>query len=250
MGEPVLSLAYSPDVELLASGNYQGDIQWQDPFTGEYEATTGGHIMGVTDLAYPEGGLYLISGSDDGTVRTWLPAFVLNQDYFSTDSMDLWRGPERITCVDSHPFNAFVVAGSFQRVSVWSPGIGDPVHEINDLTGWINDLAISPDGDVLAVADSSNHLRIWETGTWTLTHDIPIGSVKQITTLDFSPEGSRLALGSKNGMVLVWDMNENIITGPLEFYPNPVTDLAFHPYESRLISGFQDGMLGVWSVQP
>ena len=250
LGDPVLSLAYSPDVGLLASGNYKGDIQWQDPDTGKYITTTGGHFMGVTDMAQPEGGLYLISGGDDGTVQTWLPAFVLNQEVLTAESMDLWQAPDRITSVDSHPYLPLVAAGSYQSVSLWTPGTEDLLHQIDGLNGWVNDLAISPDGGSLAVVDSSNHLRMWHTESWTLTHDIPIEPCTQIISLDFSPDRVWLALGCKNGSVMLWDVDENTLTDPLENYPYAVTDVAFNPFEPLLVSSYQDGVVRVWSIVP
>lgn len=250
LGETVLSVAFIPRDNLLVSGYYNGDLHWRDLETGEYIATTSGHLYGVTELVQPEGSMYLVSGSDDGTVRTWLPTFALAPNASDPTWTSLWRAPDRVTSVDLNPTKALAAAGSYQSVTVWALEGGDLVKTLGELTGWVTDLGFSPDGSQLVVADASNHLMVWNTEDWTMTYDIPIEPCSQITALDFNPDGSQLALGCKRGAVLIWDLGENTVYDPLADYPDAVTDIAFHPFERTLISTSTDGVLRIWSLQP
>jgi len=250
VGEPVLSVAFSPDEGLLVSGRMNGDIEWRDPENGKFIATMEGHRLGITDIAFPVRSHYMASGSDDGTVRTWIPAFVLNPgvtDYLPTNT---WRAIDRVTSVDINQFVYLVVAGSYRTVSVWNLETGEFIQTLDEIAGWVNDLAMSSDGGKLAVADSSNHLKIWNTSNWELTHDIPLAQFKQISALDFSPDGTRLALGGSSGAVLLWDLVANSINDPIERYPYAVTDIAFHPFADILISGHENGTVRMWSFPP
>lgn len=250
LGEAVRSVTYSPGEGLLVWGDFKGDIHWYEPESGQYLATTGGHRMGITDLTQPRGSLYLVSGSDDGTVRTWVPTFVINQAANTAAWMDLWQAPDRIACVASDPTQSLVAAGSYQSISVWNLDTRELVWQVAAQSGWVNDLGFSPDGRMLAAADASGHLKIWSTDGWVLTHDISIEACDQITALDFSSTGAELSFGCKNGAVWIWNTIQNTLGDPGVVYPATVIDLAYHPHEPILLAGYQDGVLRVGPISP
>ncbi|MCY2982925.1 MAG: hypothetical protein NTY15_04725 [Planctomycetota bacterium] len=67
----VLSVAYSHDGFLLASGDRFGGIHVWEADTGKEFAALRGHAGGITGLAWSPDGNELISSSLDGTVRVW-----------------------------------------------------------------------------------------------------------------------------------------------------------------------------------
>jgi WD40 repeat protein len=249
VGESYRSVLFSPDDGLLVSGGLKGDIQWVAPDTGKYITTIEGHLLGITDLAFPKQSGYLISGSDDGTVRSWNPTQVSVPAITEYSPINIWRAHDRVTSVDINQNFQFVVAGSYQTWFVWDLITGESIFELDGFRGWINDLSLSPGGEILAVADRSNQIRLWETASWNLTHDVQLKQVDQITALDFSPDGWTLALGGKNGTVLVWDVRANTLYKTVENYPHAVTDIEFHPNGDGLIISYDNGLLRLWSNQ-
>jgi eukaryotic-like serine/threonine-protein kinase len=69
----VISLAHSPDGELLASavGPHAGSIRLWRPLTGEPVGMLEGHRGWVTDLVFSPDGRRLVSSSADQTIRIW-----------------------------------------------------------------------------------------------------------------------------------------------------------------------------------
>ncbi len=67
----VLTVAYSRDGFLLASGDRFGGIHIWETDTGKEFAALRGHVGGITGLAWSPDGNELISSSLDGTVRVW-----------------------------------------------------------------------------------------------------------------------------------------------------------------------------------
>jgi WD40 repeat protein len=227
-----------------------GDIQWWFPGTGRYAGAFDGGRLGVNSLSFTAQEETMASGSDDGSIRVWNPSQLLDPAVTIYEPLNVWHAVDRVTSVDVNQIVQLAVAGSYQTVSVWALGTGELLQTLSDFNGWIRDIAISPNGATLAVADSSNHLRLWDTTTWVLTHDIPLDLFDSITVLDYDPNGRMLALGGKNGRVVIWNVSNNTLSDPETLYPNAVTDIIFHPHGNRLISSHRDGILRIWTYQP
>jgi WD40 repeat protein len=67
----VISLAFSTDSSLLASGAQDGSIKLWDSSTGQLLATLVGHMNWVAGVAFSPDGMRLLSTSADGTLRVW-----------------------------------------------------------------------------------------------------------------------------------------------------------------------------------
>ena len=67
----VISLAYSPDSRVLASGNYNSKVYLRDARTGKDLHIFTGHTSDARCIAYSPDGETLASGSYDGTVLLW-----------------------------------------------------------------------------------------------------------------------------------------------------------------------------------
>ncbi|MBU0510301.1 MAG: hypothetical protein KKD28_02370 [Chloroflexi bacterium] len=248
VGEPVNSVTFSPNKGLLVSGGLNADIRWRDPNNGQFLGTFDGHLLGVTDLALPAPGNILASGSDDGTVRVWGTANIIASGSGAGEVLHILRdAANRVTSIDISRDGQVLSAGSFQKVCLWDPTSGELLDTIAGLTGWVNDVALSPDGRILAVADSNSRIQLWDTSTGKQTHNIPIEQTGQILALAFSPDGGMLALGCQDGSVLLWDVAGNSLKVPTEKHEYAVTSLMFSPGGSILLTGSVDGTVGVWS---
>jgi WD40 repeat protein len=69
-----------------------------------------------------------------------------------------------------------------------------------------------------------------------------------VVNVKFSPDGSRLASASDNGMVRVWDMATGRETHTLQGDTKAVTSVAFRPDGTCLVSGGWDSTVRVWDV--
>ena len=67
----MLSVAFSPDGQTLASGSYDETVRLSDVATGRTLGAFEGHTDEVQSVAFSPDGKTLVSGSDDHTVRLW-----------------------------------------------------------------------------------------------------------------------------------------------------------------------------------
>jgi len=65
------SLAYSPDDRLIGCGSIDGIVCLWDAATGAPSATLSGHGGMVSDVTFTPDGQYIVSCSDDETIRVW-----------------------------------------------------------------------------------------------------------------------------------------------------------------------------------
>jgi WD40 repeat protein len=68
---PVISVSFSPDGRLLASGSEDNTIKLWRVADGSLVRTLRGHTDRVTSVSFSPDGRLLASGSRDGTIKLW-----------------------------------------------------------------------------------------------------------------------------------------------------------------------------------
>jgi hypothetical protein len=87
-------------------------------------------------------------------------------------------------------------------------------------------------------------VKVWDTYTGQELHTLK-GHTSVVTSVAFSPDGTRLASGSKDSTVKVWDTYTGQELHTLKGHSNPVTSVAFSPDGARLASSSSDGTVKV-----
>ena len=71
-----------------------------------------------------------------------------------------------------------------------------------------------------------------------------------VTSVSFSPDGSRIVSGSGDNSMRVWDSHTGAELTRLEGHTYWVTSVSFSPDGSRIVSGSYDETVRVWDVPP
>ena len=203
---PVSALAFAADGRTLIVGTEDGAVRRWDPSTGRPLGPAlvgrGGRING---LAFSARGEWLAAAVSDGTVRIW-----------DTRS---WQPGQRLEpgvgAVHAVAFaprgTTLAVAGEDGTLRRWDPRSGLPIGEpLVGHTGPVTGVAYSPEG-TLASAGADGTIRLWAPDAG----DAPLDSHSgPVSSLDFSADGRRLASGSKDSAVQVWDVAARRPGGP------------------------------------
>jgi WD40 repeat protein len=110
-------------------------------------------------------------------------------------------------------------------------------------------LAWSPDGKKLAIA-AGEDIYLYDAFSLEQLAFLPVGALSH--SLEFSPDGSRLAAASRDGQVRVWGI-ARASSLPLvwrrDAHRQGANRVAFSPDGSLLASSGNDGLIQVWQAQ-
>lgn len=131
------------------------------------------------------------------------------------------------------------------KIQLWSMQSErfEEIHPPIEHVPVVNALAASKDGKWILSGDDDGVVMIWDA----MTHPIQkAGEFKaakgdgcKITTLDISPDPSRVVVGSGNGSISVWRIEtRECMLGPLQYQNlSPVSSVKFSPAGGRIASG-------------
>lgn len=247
----VMSVAWSPDGQEIASGGLDGTVQIWDVNTGQTILIYRGHTSAVFAVSWSPNGRYLASASSDGTVQVWNAA--TGQRLFMYGQQTHVISPSPWNTVAWSPDDTRLAIGGPDGVFVFDALTGKNITSYNT-QGVVHDVAWSPSGQYLAIAVNSQ-VQVWNAATQQNVY-IFSGDSQSALAVAWSPNGQRIASGSGDGMVSVWDalsgQHFSQYRGHFDLYPGhtiynaAVNSVSWSPDGSHIASGSSDDTVQVW----
>jgi WD40 repeat protein len=272
------ALSFSPDGKTLAEADSVGNIQLINTARGSQIGQTFGSGSPTASVAFDPTGATLVSATQSGQLDFWKngssvypfidrrlpfgPSSVVPNGggglSFSDENPILMAGFEYTpasstpTCV-SHPLSAPSCTGFNQSggATLWNLRSHTSRTVALHDSGTISDVGMSPNGQMLATADSKGVIRIWKVSTKPhLLMSLRDANHAGVSLVAFSPDGTTLAAGETNGMVVLWNLQDrNMIVGPkLSGRGGGPRTFSFSSNGSELAAGDAEGNLILWDV--
>jgi WD40 repeat protein/tRNA A-37 threonylcarbamoyl transferase component Bud32 len=102
----------------------------------------------------------------------------------------------------------------FEWRYLWGQSRGDQRRTILAHSDYVNTLAYSPDGTLLASGSSDHTVKLWNPATGGLIATCA-GHSREVISVAFSQDGKLLASGSEDGLVRLWDVHTREITATI-----------------------------------
>lgn len=226
----VLSMAFSPDGTILATGGGAPDRQRK--FVGEVKLW---HVETSREPSALKGGLldngmvYSVGYAPDGAT------LAVGGGYLSTNGTRM-RGAVELWDLGSGKVRAEL------RGIAASDELGH-----SDGANQVSSLAFSPDGETLATGLQDGGVKLWNAATLeeraTLKGHSAGGMVSAVA---FSPSGALLASAARDGTVKLWHVSNGEQKATL--HGGVFLSVAFSPDGKLLAAGSVDGTVRLWSV--
>lgn len=244
-GSDVYAVAFAANGQKLASGGWGNTINVWNPQNGLLDESLFGHTGPVLTLAFAPDNRTLASAS-------WYPEYAIK----------LWRErsgarPPRVTNHSGAiyeliftPNNRLLSAGD-TTARFWNASQGNFLGSIPTATE-ATTMALSPDGQLLALPGPNNTIYIYRTSDRGLNQTL-VGHTDEVTGLAFSHDGNLLASGAffngGNDRIKVWNLSTGNVVRELsgQFLFGPFIGINFSAGDA-FIAASCEGTPAVWRV--
>jgi hypothetical protein len=283
-GEPVFSLAYSPDGKALAAAGYEPTVRLWQPESGRELRRFRVPAGAVRSVAFAPDGKTLATAGADRTARLWEVAagkelrvlrahrFAVQYVAFAPDGKtvatgggfsdpevrlyDAATGKERLVlrtdsddggaCGAFAPGGKTLACGTIRGLlRVWDAGSGKDLLSVRAHQKGVTGVQYLPDGATLVTAGGDGLVRLWDADRGEELRALK-GHAGAVHALAVRPDGMLLATGGADRSVRLWEVATGREVLRLEGHEDDVKAVAFAPGGRALASGGADGFILLW----
>ena len=244
----VLDIHWSVDSARLFSASADLTIAVWDVETGSRVKRLKGHHQSIINSCCPSRMInpMLVSGDDDGLILVWDPR---EKSPILTMQHD-WP----VTTVAFNATGDMVYTGSIDNsIVAWDLKTREMAYKLSGHADTITGIKLSPDGDALLSTAMDNTVRTWDVKPFCAKSDRQMavyegvlhGPDRNLLKPCWSSDGQKIACGSADGTVLIWDAKSGAIQYKLPGHRGTVNEVDWHPSAPVIASCSNDRMIFV-----
>ena len=204
--------------------------------------TLTGHQDSVLACAYSPDGVWIISASDDFTLKLWIASTGL-------ELLTLQGHTNEVNgCVFTPDGSLVISASEDSTLKIWDVATGQELRTLQGHAKVVHGCAVSPDGRLVASASADKSVKLWRLSTGEEIRTL-LGHTDRVLGCAFSFDGKRLASASVDKTVKLWDTAKGSEIRTLIGHTAAVRACAFTPDGRKVVSASADGTLKIWDAE-
>jgi predicted NACHT family NTPase len=237
----VLTVAYSPNGQLFATGEADGGVRLWEVATSQQILTFKGHTSWVSSVTFSPDAKFLASGSHDNTVKIW--------DIQTGKCLKILTGhTEVVRSVDISLDGKTLASGSDDcTIKIWNFQTGECLKTLQGHSGRVWAVVINSDGRTIASSSSDETVKIWNISTGECLHTLQ-GHTSQIASLAISRDNRTLVSGSNDCTIKIWNFQTGECLKTLQGHSTGVWTVAVDSSGTILVSGSNDHTIKIWDM--
>lgn len=257
-GQYVHAVAYDRAGERLAVGSSDGIVQIYRVSDGERLARFDRHKDAVLSVRFSPDGLQVLSSGYDNTARLWDASTGRQIQVLRGHSWWVWAAEF------SPDASRIVTAGQDGKAIVWRRAAPEHYDVQTDFTrhhGAVYAAVFAPDGQTVATGGYDGRVLLWspdEVQSVDIERRIDrlpdppapfrelLGHRGPVRALAYAPDGSRLASGGQDNVIMVWEPQSGAQLKRLRSHSSHVRALTWGPTGELLLSGGRAGQVKLW----
>jgi WD40 repeat protein/transcriptional regulator with XRE-family HTH domain len=237
----ILSVVFSPDGKILATGDTNGEICLRQVADGKQLFTCKGHTNWVLSLAFSVNSRTLASSSTDCTVKLWDVSTGQCLQTLQEHDNEVWS-------IAFSPNGNTLASGSDDHtLRLWCVSTGECKRVLQGHTNWVLSVVFSPDGQTVFSGSDDNTIRFWDVSTGECQRILQ-GHRDGIRSISLSSDGRMLASGSDDNTIRLWNVSTGKCQRILQGHSNAVWSVTFSPQGDTIATGSHDYSVRLWSV--
>ncbi|KYQ91599.1 transcription initiation factor TFIID subunit [Tieghemostelium lacteum] len=200
-----------------------------------------GHSGPIYGCSFSPDSEYLVSCSEDTTIRLWNMETMANLVCYRGHSFPVWD-------VNFSSFGYYFASASHDRTArLWATNYINPLRTFTGHLADVNCVKFHPNCNYLATGSSDKSARLWEISTGKCVR-IFVGHRAPIYSVAISPDGRLLATAGEDSSVFLWDLGTGKKIKKMDGHTKAIYSLDFSVDSKVLASGSADCTVRLWDV--
>jgi WD40 repeat protein len=237
--ENIMSVKFSPDNKLFATGSFDKTVKLWDLSSGKEIRTFSGSTSPVLTIDFSPDGKLIAAYNSEHTMTVWNASTgarfgqlkeIANNDDAIAFSRN-WK---------------FFASSSKGNISLWDFKLGNKIKNFKGDSSEIRELKFSNDNSSIISVDSNKKIKIWNIKTGKSV-TLPVQN-DLISALDFSPDSKYIATGGYDKVLKIWSYSTHKLVKSLKGHYQEIDFISFSPDKKTVASAGTEGIIKLWDI--
>lgn len=250
LDNPVFSIALTPSARLAVAGKARSRVSVWDTKSGELLDSSYDSYSATAVAVTPDKKRLVCRGrlgrDRAFSIQVWEIKMAIGRPFLHL--MTLRRNVAPSMGIAVSPDGRLAACGVGSTLHIWDVETGECLRTLDGCAGEIQSLRFSPDGCLVATADSGSEFHVWDVSNGGLRFQC--GTSLEPHALGMMPDGRSVAAASQDGSLLVFDTRSGICSQTWRAHESEFNVIAVSSDCRKVVSGsLKDRTLRVWDIE-